>query len=371
MKIVDVETIILALPDILERTDGSQDTVIVRVITDEGIVGVGEVDSSPWIVKAIIEARASHTLCRGLKEIIVGEDPFQVSAIWEKMYNGSIYFGRRGAAIQAMSGIDLALWDIMGKALDQPVYRLLGACYLKEIRAYASSLFGETLKQTGSMAKSYVDQGFSAVKFGWEPMGKDPGYDVELVKTIRKAVGDDIDVMIDAGLVWDAKTALKMAKRFSDYDVYWLEEPLHPDDLDGYARLSQGTDMRIAAGEEESSRHSYLELMDRGKIDIVQVDVTRCGGITEAMRIAQLACDRHKPVVNHSFKSGINIAASLHFLAAVPNSFIFEYCVSKSPLRQHLTKQTFNVKDGMVKVPEEPGLGIELNEDIVNKYRVE
>ena len=371
MKIVDVETIILALPDIQERTDGSQHTVIVRVITDEGIVGVGEVDSSPWIVKAIIEARASHTLCRGLKEIIVGEDPFQVSAIWEKMYNGSIYFGRRGAAIQAMSGIDLALWDIMGKALNQPVYRLLGACYRKEIRAYASSLFGETLKQTGSMAKNYVDQGFSAVKFGWEPMGKDPGYDVELVKTIRKAVGDDIDVMIDAGMVWDAKTALKMAKRFSDYDIYWLEEPLHPDDLDGYARLSQGTDMRIAAGEEESSRHSYLELMDRGKVDIVQVDVTRCGGLTETMRIAQLAHDRHRPVVNHSFKSGINIAASLHFLAAVPNSFIFEYCVSQSPLRQYLTKQTFNVKGGMVKVPEEPGLGIELNEDIVNKYRIE
>ena len=371
MKIVDVETTILALPDILERTDGSQDTVIIRVITDEGIIGVGEVDSSPWIVKAVIEAPVSHTLCRGLKEIVVGEDPFQVSAIWEKMYNGSIYFGRRGAAIQAMSGIDLALWDIMGKALDQPVYRLLGACYRKEIRAYASSLFGETLKKTGSMAKSYVDQGFSAVKFGWEPMGEDPGYDVELVKTIRKAVGDNIDVMIDAGMVWDAKTALKMAKRFSDYDIYWLEEPLHPDDLDGYARLSQGTDMRIAAGEEESSRHSYLELMDRGKVDIVQVDVTRCGGLTEAMRIAQMAHDRHKPVVNHSFKSGINIAASLHFLAAVPNSFIFEYCVSQSPLRQYLTKQTFNVKGGMVKVPEEPGLGIELNEDIVNKYRIE
>ena len=371
MKIVDVETMILALPNIQERTDGSQDTIVVRVITDEGIVGIGEVDSSPWVVKAIIEAPKSHTICRGLKECILGENPFHINQIWEKMYEGSIFFGRRGAAIQAMSGIDMALWDIMGKAAGKPVYELLGACYRKEIRAYASSIFGETLEETGEMARRYIDRGFTAVKFGWEPMGDDPEYDVAMVKTIREAVGPDIDVMIDAGLVWDAKTAIKMANRFSEYNIYWLEEPLPPDDLDGYARLSRGTDVRIAAGEEESSRFSYIDLMDRGQIDIVQVDVARCGGLTEAMRIAQLAADRFKPVVNHAFKTGILIAASLHFLAAVPNAFIFEYCVSQSELRRNLTKQKFEVENGMVKVPEEPGLGIELDEDTVTKYRIE
>lgn len=371
MKIVDVETMILALPDILERTDGSQDTVVVRVTTDEGITGIGEVDSSPWIVKAVIEARKSHTLCRGLKEIVIGENPFHIAQIWEKMYQGSIYFGRRGAAIQAMSGIDIALWDILGKATGKPVYELLGACYRKEIRAYASSLFGDSVKDTGRMARNYIDQGFTAVKFGWEPLGKDPDTDVALVKEIRQAVGPDKDVMIDAGLVWDAKTALQMAKRFSEYNIYWLEEPLHPDDLDGYARLAQGTEVRIAAGEEESERHSFIDLMDCGQIDIVQVDVTRCGGLTEALRIAQLAHDRHKPVVNHSFKSGINLAASLHFLAAIPNAFIFEYCVSQSPLRQNLTKQKFEVTGGVVKVPEEPGLGVDLDETTISKYRIE
>jgi L-alanine-DL-glutamate epimerase-like enolase superfamily enzyme len=370
MKITDVEVMILSLPEIVERTDGSQDTAVVRVTTDEGITGIGEVDSSPWIVKAVIEARKSHTICRGLREIVLGEDPFQISRIWEKMYQGSLYFGRRGVAIQAMSGIDLALWDIMGKALKMPVWRLLGAGWRTEIRAYASSLFGETREETGRMAREYVDSGFTAVKFGWEPIGKDPEQDVALVREIRRAVGPAVDVMIDAGLVWDAKTAIRMAERFSEYHITWLEEPLHPDDLDGYARLSRATSVRIAAGEEESSRHSYIDLMDRGNIDVVQVDVTRCGGLTEAMRIAGLAADRHRPVVNHSFKSGINIAASLHFIAAVPNAFIFEYCASRSPLRQDLTRQKFEVVDGMVAIPQEPGLGVDLDDDIVTKYRV-
>ncbi len=370
MKITDVEAIILALPEIKERTDGTQDTLIVKVTTDEGIVGVGEVDSSPWVAKAIIEAPKSHTICRGLKELVIGEDPFNIIQLWEKMYQGTIYIGRRGVVIQAMSGIDMALWDILGKAAGRPVHEMLGASFRNEIRAYASSLFGESLAETGDMAKRYIDQGFSAVKFGWEPLGQDAEYDVQLVKTIREAVGPSVDVMIDAGLVWDAKTAIQMAERFSEHNLYWLEEPLHPDDLDGYARLSEGTSVRIAAGEEESSRFSYIDLMDRGKIDIVQIDVARCGGLTEARRIAQLAVDRQKPVVNHAFKTGILIAASLHLLAAVPNAFIIEYSVSESKLRREVTRQQFPVVDGNVAIPDEPGLGVDLNEDIIEKYRV-
>jgi L-rhamnonate dehydratase len=370
VKIVDVETIMLANPEVLDKSDGSQDTAVIRVTTDEGITGIGEADSSPWVIKAIIEAKTSHPICRGLKEMVIGEDPFDVARIWEKMYQGTLHYGRRGAAIHAMSGIDLALWDIMGKAVGKPVYKLLGACYRNEIRAYSSSLFGETIEETGRLARDFVDRGFTAVKFGWAPLGQDPDYDVALVKEIRKAVGPDVDVMIDAGLIWDYKTALQMAERFAEYNIFWLEEPLHPDDLDGYARLSDATKVRIAAGEQESSRFSFLDLMDRGKIDIVQVDVTRCGGLTEAMRIAHLAEDRHKPVVNHSFTTGINLAASLHFTAALKNAFILEYCESPSPMRRSITKQTFEAVDGIVKVPEEPGLGVDLDEDAVAKYRI-
>ncbi len=370
MKIIDVETIMLANPEVLDKSDGSQDTAVIRVTTDEGITGIGEADSSPWVVNAIIEAKTSHPICRGLREMVIGEDPFDRERIWEKMYHGTLHYGRRGAAIHAMSGIDLALWDIMGKAVGKPVYQLLGACYRKEIRAYSSSLFGETLEETGRLARDMVANGFTAVKFGWAPLGQDSEYDEALVREIRTAVGPDIDVMIDAGFVWDLKTAIRMAKRFSEYNIFWLEEPLHPDDLDGYARLSESVDVRIAAGEQESSRFSFLDLMDRGRIDVVQVDVTRCGGLTEAMRIARLAEDRHKPVVNHSFTTGINLAASLHFTAALKNAFILEYCVSPSPMRRSLTKQRFEAVDGMVKIPEEPGLGVELDEEAVAKYRI-
>ena len=371
MKIVDVETIMVAIPDVHpDHYDGSQDTAIVKVTTDEGIVGIGEADTSPWVAKAIIEARTSHPICRGLREIVIGENPFDIKKIWEKMYYGTLHYGRRGAAIHAMSGIDLALWDIMGKALDKPVYELLGACYQKEIRAYGSTLFGATPAETGRIAHKLVDSGFTAVKFGWSPLGEDEENDIALVREIRKAVGPKVDVMIDAGLVWDAKTAIRRARKFEEFDIYWLEEPLVPDDLDGYARLANAVDVRIAAGEQESSRFSFLDLMDRGNIDVVQVDVTRCGGLTEAMHIARLAQDRHRPVVNHSYSSGINLAASLHFTAALPNAFIFEYCMSGTAIRDTVTRQTFPVVDGMVTVPQGPGLGVELNEEGIARYRI-
>jgi L-alanine-DL-glutamate epimerase-like enolase superfamily enzyme len=177
--------------------------------------------------------------------------------------------------------------------------------------------------------------------------------------------------MIDAGLVWDAKTAIQRARAFSDYRIFWLEEPLMPDDYDGYAKLSQATDVRIAAGEEESSRHSLIELMDRGKIDIVQVDLTRVGGFTEAMKVASLAYDRGVPVVNHGFTTYINVAAALHFLNSIPNSFILEFVVEEqSTLRDCITKERISARDGFLPIPTAPGLGVELNEEGISKYRV-
>ncbi|HYM12474.1 MAG TPA: mandelate racemase/muconate lactonizing enzyme family protein, partial [Bryobacterales bacterium] len=296
MKITNVEAMYLRLPQVKEQCDSGQDALIVKVSTDAGITGIGEVDSAPLAVKGAIEGPFSHTTAAGLRELLIGEDPFQTEYLWYKMYRKNIYGGRRGVGLHAMSGIDLALWDIKGKALGQPVWKLLGGGFHKKIRPYASSLFGRTPQETGERARRFRDRGFTAVKFGWDPMGQNEKTDIALVREGRRGLGDDADLLIDAGLVWDAKTAIQRARAFSEYKIFWLEEPLLPDDYDGYAKLSAATDVRIAAGEEESNRLSFLELMDRGRIDIVQVDLTRVGGFTEAMKIASLAVDRGLPV---------------------------------------------------------------------------
>jgi L-alanine-DL-glutamate epimerase-like enolase superfamily enzyme len=372
MKITQVETIYLRQSQVKTQCDSGQDILIVRISTDAGITGIGEVDSSPIAVKGAIEGPFSHTTTAGLGELILGEDPFETEYLWHKMYRQNIYSGRRGIAIHAMSGIDMALWDIKGKAFAQPIWKLLGGGFHRNgIRAYASSLFGATPAETAARGRRFRDLGFTAVKFGWDPMGQDEATDVALVREARRGVGDDADLMIDAGLVWDAKTALQRARAFAEYRIFWLEEPLAPDNYGGYRRLSEATDIRIAAGEEESERRSFLELMDKGKIDIVQVDLARCGGFTEAMKIASLAQDRGLPVVNHGFTSYINVAAALHFLNAIPNSFITEFVAEEgTTLRDAVTRQRITASGGIVPIPMEPGLGIELNEEALEKYAV-
>jgi L-rhamnonate dehydratase len=371
VKITNVEAIYLRLPEVKEQCDSGQDALIVRVSTDSGITGIGEVDSAPLAVKGAIEGPYSHTITSGLRGLLIGEDPFETEYLWQKMYRGNIYSGRRGVAIHAMSGIDMALWDIKGKALGLPVWKLLGGGFHKRVRAYASSLFGRTPQETGERARRFVDRGFTAVKFGWDPMGKDEQTDLALVREARQGLGDSPDLMIDAGLVWDAKTAIQRARAFQEHRIFWLEEPLGPDDYEGYRKLSEATEVRIAAGEEESERRSFTELMDRGRIDIVQVDLSRAGGFTEAMKIASLAQDRGLPVVNHGFTTYINVAAALHFLNSIPNSFIAEFVVEEgTTLRDQITKQRFVAKDGYLDVPCEPGLGIDLEEDAVARFRV-
>jgi L-rhamnonate dehydratase len=370
MKITDVEVLYLRLPRVKELCDSGQDALIVKVHTDAGITGVGEVDSAPLAVKGAIEGPFSHTTACGLREIVLGEDPFETEYLWHKMYRMSVYGGRRGVGLHAISGIDMALWDIKGKALGLPVWKLLGGGFHKRIRAYASSLFGSTPEETGERARRFRDAGFTAVKFGWEPMGQDEKTDIALVREARKGLGGDADLMIDAGLVWDAKTALQRARAFSEYNIYWLEEPLPPDDYTGYAKLAQATDVRIAAGEEESGRKSFLDLMDVGKVDIVQVDLTRVGGFTEAMKIAALAADRGVPVVNHGFTTYINVAAALHFLNSIPGSFIAEFVAEEgTTLRDAITRRKIVAKDGWLGVPDEPGLGVELDEEGIARYR--
>jgi L-alanine-DL-glutamate epimerase-like enolase superfamily enzyme len=370
MKITQVEAIHLRLPVVNERCDGSQDTLVVKVHTDAGIVGVGEVDSSPSVAKAIIDAPISHKISRGLAECVLGQDPFEIDRLIHRMYEGSIFFGRQGAVIQAMSGIEIALWDIVGKAVKRPVYQLLGGGFRKKFRAYASILFGDTPAETEKTACGLAAAGYKAVKFGWGPMGQSEASDIAHVRAARKGLGASVELMVDAGLCWDTATSIKRAKQFGEFNLAWLEEPLHPDNIDGYRRLCESTPpMRIAAGEEVCDIKEMVAMMEAG-IDVVQIDVTRVGGLMRSKRMGWDAADRHRLAVNHSYKTGINIAASLHFVAALPNSHYFEYCVEQGALRQTLTKQKFPVIDGDICVPEEPGLGIELDESVVERYRV-
>jgi L-alanine-DL-glutamate epimerase-like enolase superfamily enzyme len=315
-------------------------------------------------VKGAIDGPFSHTTATGLAQVVIGEDPFETERLWHRMYRANIYGGRRGAGFHAISGIDIALWDIKAKALGVPVWKLLGGGFHKKIRCYASSLFGPTPQATGELARRYRDQGFTAVKFGWDPMGQDEKTDIALVREARQGLGDDVDLCIDAGLVWDAKTAIQRARAFEEYKPFWLEEPLRPDDYEGYAKLSRATDIRIAAGEEESGRAMFLDLMDKGQVDVVQVDLTRCGGFTEAMKIAALAWDRGLPVANHGFTTYINVTAALHWLNSVPNALICEFVAEEETnLRESITKQRLRAKDGFLEIPDGPGLGVDLDEE--------
>ena len=202
-------------------------------------------------------------------------------------------------------------------------------------------------------------------------MGRDAETDVALVREARAGLGPDLDLMIDAGLVFDAKTAVQRARAFEPYNLFWFEEPLSPDDYIGYAKLSAASPLRIAAGEEESERRSFLQLMDVGQIDVVQVDLTRCGGFTEAMKIASLAADRGLPVVNHGFTTYLNVAAALHFLASIPNTLdLLEFVEEEGTTLRHQISAPIRAVDGRVAVSDAPGLGIEIDEKGLQKYRV-
>ncbi len=369
MKITDVKTVHLRLPMVTERADGSQDALLVKVTTDAGITGLGQVDASPVACMGAILAPHSSQITRGLRESVLGEDPLERERLWHRMYERSIYFGRRGVAILAMSGIDLALWDIAGKALKLPVYKLAGGGFHKRLRAYSSFLWQDTPEESAQVSRRLVAEGFTACKFGWHRWGQDWAQDEAQVAAVREVLGPKADLMVDAGFGYkDAKSAIQMAQRLEKYGVHWLEEPLRPDDYEGYAKLSRATTLRIAAGEEETNRLSYFELLDRGQVDVVQVDLCRVGGLTEALKIGWLAYDRGRLVINHSYSTDVNLAASLHFLACMPHAELLEFCIEPGPLRQQLVRNPLRMVDGRVAVPEEPGLGIELNEDVVERY---
>jgi len=374
LKITNVEAIVLRQPGLDEGiADGSQDDLVIRVSTDDGVVGIGEVDSAPEVAKAVVEAPSSHAIAMSLREILIGEDPTHVEKLWRKMYRGVLYYGRRGVAIHAISGIDIALWDIKGKALGKPICELIGTPIRARVRAYASRLMPDTESEVEEAVVELREQGFTAVKLGWGPLGKDPDHDIRLARAARTAGGDAVEIMIDAGLGYraDVPTATGVARALEEMGCRWLEEPFEPDEYEAYAQLADEVDILVAAGEEDVTLWGFRELIDRGRVDVIQPDVTRCGGITEILRIAQLAGERGVAVVPHAWKSGIVKAASLHVNAVLPDALFQEYCVAQTPLNTSLTRERLPIdRDGLVAVPSGPGLGVSLDEQVVEHYRV-
>jgi L-alanine-DL-glutamate epimerase-like enolase superfamily enzyme len=368
MKIAEIVCQILRVDSIEAKTASTQDSVLVRVRTDDGLEGVGEADSSPEVVKAIIDAPFSHNIACGLREILIGENPLEHERLWQKMYRRTMYFGRTSVGIAAMAAVDMALWDLKGKHYGEPIHRLLGGKQHERIRAYASILFGRDGRETGDIARRWRKAGYTAVKFGWEPMGTSEAVDLDLVRGAREGLCE-ATLLVDAGCVWDARTALRRAQAFAEFGIEWLEEPLREDDLDGYVWLRDRSPVPIASGEGECGREAFRPWIDRHALDVYQVDLSRCG-FTDAAYIRARVEERGARLCNHCYTSPLTVAASLHWLATCRDAFLFEDCVDDSPLRHELTVEKIQAVDGFLTVPDAPGLGVTLNEDFVRSTLV-
>jgi len=377
VRIVEIEAVVLRVPA-LDRSiaDGSQDDVLVVVTTDEGVYGIGEVDSSPEVIKAIIEAPPSHLVAAGLRSVLVGEtvspdDPLgEVARLWDKMYAGSIMYGRDGAAIHAISGVEIALWDILGKVADLPVSALLGEVRREKVKAYASVLMPDHELKVHDLVDSLIERGFQAIKLGWGPLGKDSGHDIKLATAAREAAGECVEIFIDAGFGYgdDVDAAARFARGLEELEVGWLEEPFRPDEYDAYAELVDTVDLRIAAGENENTLRAFASMLDRVDLGVIQPDVTHCG-LSQILRIAELVDGERTWIVPHAWKSGIIKAASLHCNAVLPHARYQEYCAAETGINSDLTFETFPIdQDGFVAVPTGPGLGININPEVVERY---
>lgn len=381
MKITGVDLLVLEAPGAYQAPQGADEAYgfrylgIVRVETDAGITGYADIETQPHVARAIVEAPSEGATpgFQGLRSVLLGEDPLEVERLWQKMYLASVYYGRRGAAIQVMSGIDIALWDIAGKAVGQPVYKLLGGGYRNKVRAYASTLFRPQPAAIAEACRQYMDQGFTAVKFGWGVFGQDPERDVCLVEAARRALGDRNDLLVDAGWMVHRtpKEAIALVRRLEPWRPFFVEELLHPEDYDGYAQLSGAVDTLIACGEQEATEWGFRMLIERGRIDVVQPDISRCGGFTTARKIVHMTELHNRLCVPHAWLSDLLTAASLHLNAFLRRSLFVEFNVTSGPLSREICRNPIRMRDGCLDVPQGPGLGVEVDESALAKYRVE
>jgi L-alanine-DL-glutamate epimerase-like enolase superfamily enzyme len=337
---------------------------LVEVLTDAGPVGLGSVYTSKALVEAAVKL---------LRPLLIGERADEPMRVSERLRQSTFWQGRGGAVEHAISGIDIALWDLFGKLTGQPVARLLGGYYRNRIKPYGSILFDEPARLREKLAAT-VGRGFRAIKLGWRPFGRrDARTDELLIQTARDAVGPDVELMVDAGgseQFWPHgyKWALQTARMLANYDVVWFEEALPPDDLEGYVALRRHAPVPIATGEVLTRRQSFRPFLERGAVDIIQPDCTKCGGITEAWRIAWMAYEHNVLYVPHGWNTAVGLAADLHLTASVPVARYVEY-LTPSPYIDEIITEPFKVDaEGYLLIPDRPGLGVELNREALKRY---
>jgi L-alanine-DL-glutamate epimerase-like enolase superfamily enzyme len=377
VKITSVEAIILESPKDYGvhggESAGPRFRSLLRVSTDAKIDGWAEIETQPHVLKAVIDAPGDGSgMFEGLGRLVVGADPFDIERLWDRLYTGTIYYGRRGVVLQAISGIDLACYDIMGKATGKPVHALLGVARRDKVTAYASTLFRDSPSAMRDAARKYLSQGFQAVKFGWGGFGKDRTQDVALVGAAREELGKDRVLLIDAGwtLPRSVGETIALCRAMEPFDPFWIEEPCHPEEYDAYRAVAEASPLRIAAGEQEGTAWGFDLLIRQGKVDVAQPDLSRCGGFTVARRILPIAQAAGCEICPHAWQSDLLTAASLHYNAVLPEALFQEYNVCDDPISRALCRSPLKLVDGMLAVPQGPGLGVEVDLDAVNRYRV-
>jgi len=341
--------------------------LIVEIFTDAGLVGIGNAALAPRITKQVIDVY--------LKPLLIGKNPFDSEFIWQLMYRKTMAFGRKGIGMTAISAIDIAIWDILGKAAKQPVFRLLGGRTKHRIPVYASRLYSQCLEKLAAEAKSYKDCGYTAMKlrFGWGPQDGAAGVqkNLDLVRTVREVIGDGIDLMADAYMGWNLDYARRIIPLLEPYNLRWLEEPVIPDDISGYVALKSMGRIPIAGGEHEFTLYGFRELLDAKAVDYIQFDTNRVGGITQARKIAALAEAHSVPVVPHSGQMH-----NLHIVMASLNCPMAEFfpivdVEVGNELFWYIFKGEPRPVNGYIDLSDDvPGLGLAVQENALSKFEV-
>ncbi len=366
MKITDVKTIRLRaeIPtegQVFSRSGvrNSRSATLVQVDTDEGISGIGSCSGNGELLEFIIG--------RVIKPLIVGMDPTEIDAVWDRAYlrGGHKEFGTRGIGVVALSGIDIALWDILGKVRNVPLYRLLGGKCRDSVPVYATALYPDEPAKVAARARGFADRGFHGVKI---KVGFDLDQDVRIVRAVRRELGEDFVVMTDANQGYTLEAALRAAVAFTDSKVFWLEEPLFVEDVDGHAALRERGKVPIAVGENLQTCGAFRDFVVSGAVDYLQPDVARAGGISELRKITALADKHNMPVSFHTWGDAVALAASVHLSAAIKNCIVMELDYTYNPLREELLREPFKVENGFLTPPEKPGLGVELDPRALKRF---
>jgi len=367
MKITDIRTIRLRAslpPDEQFRTRSGprryRSAFLIQVETDEGVTGIGSCSGNGAILEAI--------LTKVLKPLLLGRDPCLITELWDRIYVGAgvRLFGSRGIGVVALSGVDIALWDILGKVKNTPIHQLLSNSPRNKVELYATALYPDQIGGDVEKALSYAARGFRGVKI---KLGFDLDSDLERVRAVRAAVGKEFPLMTDANMGYDLKVALRAIPLLRECGVGWLEEPLFVEDIDGHAELRSRSQVPIALGENLHTRFAFQEYILRGAVDILQPDVARAGGISEVIEIGTLAEKHGLPLSLHTYGDAVGLAASAHMAAALKNSTVMELDCTYNPLQTALLREPLKVQGGTLIPPQGPGLGIELDPDALAKYQ--